>query len=227
MEKILKSNLFKCILIILFAFFIIRFIDNKRTENLSRNYLSEKYNIPKSELVLKKVIHKHNERMCSDGECIGTVKQVIPSYAIFKYKNKEITVCENDDDFLYEDLFYGVRNYYANFFKVNPDCVFVFIYEYEYMKYLCDKDLKEITNVDILDFLQDDLNVNIVIELSENENDYYIMQRKKELRKKENVSTSKDKHIIKDDTGYDPWDRMDDAKLTVFKRYNIRTDYEY
>ena len=66
-----------------------------------------------------------------------------------------------------------------------------------------------------------------VIELSENENDYYIMQRKKELRKKENVSTSKDKHIIKDDTGYDPWDRMDDAKLTVFKRYNIRTDYEY
>lgn len=227
MKKLLKSNLFKCILIILFAFLIIRFVDNKIITNQSRNYLSKKYNIPKSELVLKKVVHKHTKRKCSDGECIGTVKQTIPTYTIFKYHNKKITVCENDDDFLYDDLFYGVRNYYANFFNVDPDNVFVFIYEYAYMEYLCNKDLKEITDNDILDFLKEERYAHIIIELSERENKNYIMKKEKELTNKERVEISQNKHTIKDDTGYDSWDRVDDAKLTVFKRYDIHTDYDY
>ena len=227
MNKIFKNKYFKVLLIIIciaIVFYIVRTISNKKLENESRNYLSEKYNIPKNDLILKKVVPQHNKRMCSDGECIGTVKQVIPAYVIFKYKDQDITVCEEDDDYLYDKLFNGVRDYYANILGMDSSNVYVFVNKYDYMRYLCKNDLKQINSTNILDFIQETDYIKISLSKTGNEN-YNIKYYSSKLMHNEQIDVSHYKLIVKDDTGYDAWDRENNAKLTVFKRYTISGEY--
>lgn len=99
--------------------------------NEAQDYLVEKYKFDKKDLSLKSMKFQHSINECV-GECFTTEKVKLPLHLKFNYNNEIITVVKRDnkyyyDDYLYDELYYGVSKYYAKIFDVDSNNVYYYL----------------------------------------------------------------------------------------------------
>lgn len=164
-DKIIFTTIFTIFIIIFVVFFTIKHINQNKFINQSKEYLNEKYGLKKENLKLNFVKLEQNIYMCS-GECFSRTKEKFPAYIRFKYENKIITVSNNHDDYLYDGLYNGLRNYYAKLLDINYEDIYIEINRYLYIEYIYQKDIKIIDDNIISDFN------NYILDYILN-NDYY------------------------------------------------------
>ena len=230
----------KELIIIVFVLLVIAglvyyFVDKSKKDKAYKEaveHLTTKYNIEDDELSLVNVTLEHKVTACSQ-ECIGNHNNAtMPTYVRLKYNDKIITVINGKDDYLVQDLYEGIREYYASVLNLSRNKVFISIrddsqsddgwidYIYRFNNYLLKYHITSIDDVSVRTFLnwlkKEDERIYIYLNASYDELDNF-----------KNISNNLDSYeylIVYDNTfnftssctpgeydawgGYDPDDQM-------------------
>lgn len=151
--------------------------EEKTIEN-ARKYLINKYKIENEKLKYKSFIKKHDVTYCSGEVCFGSnLKVTIPDIVRFSYNGEMVSVSNKKDDFLVDDLYNRVREYYANKLNINSSNIFVDEFDEtnsDYIDFLMKNKITEIDNTVIDKFLSQYqvLYIHVVLDNREDENNY-------------------------------------------------------
>ncbi len=89
-----------------------------------REMLAKKYSIKKEKLEFISLTEEHTEKQGA-GVWFDTIDVTVPDFIKFKYEDKIVTVLGNQDDFLYDELVNGVREYYSKVLNIDKSKVIV------------------------------------------------------------------------------------------------------
>lgn len=156
------------------------------TENQYHEMLKNKYGFQNITTLEYEGAHTEKQGV---GVFFDTVDVQVPAYGKFLCDDHVVTVFDNHDDFYYDELIIGVKNYYKN--KFDTDAVFVTVGDCLTEDGYCDSAYdaffqeNTINCVDeecVLKFLRDYAkNVEIVMEKNENESDEEAIARIKSI----------------------------------------------
>jgi len=181
-EKMILLGIIFIVAIVLIINFLLIFPPKSLAVNQHKEYFVNKYNINKKDLELVEYNKEHTKKYCNS-ECFSTEKVKFPRYSIFEYNGTSFTVVNNHDDYLYEELYNGVRMYYSNKLNIEKEKIYITRLNqdeenyYDYINFLYyNNNIKEITDNTIEEFLSqiesNEILVDIKLEINDNQNEY-------------------------------------------------------
>ena len=169
--------------------------------------LADKYNLDIEKMKLIEVVKEHYEKR-PVGIWFDYKLVVIPDFIKFNYNGKIITVFGDYDDFYYDELIEGVKNYYREI--LNIDELYVDIgatlgHDYycvtEYASYFMQTSIQTVDNSVIEDLLSRSTDITLILKVNNNDiegNVKKLIDNLNLLPKKVSVQVMSDISMIKD-----------------------------